>query len=173
VILISNKFLIDANCLITPKNQYYAFDLVQTFWDELDKNIKAGHILILDKVFNEIIKGGDELSEWLKEYASYKIDSGTSETIKKYMDIILYIHNSDLYKPNAENEWKQADIADGFLIAAACVHNCKIITNERLNLNLNPGSATKHPKIPDVAKNFNVDCVNIFDVMRDLKFKKM
>ena len=173
MIIISNKFLIDSNCLITPKNQYYAFDLTQTFWDELGENIKAGNILILDKVFNEIIKGGDELSNWLKEYVGYKINLGDLRIIQKYADIISYIHSSNLYKANAENEWKQVDIADGFLIATACVYNYNIITYERLSPNLNPGSASKRPKIPDVAKVFNVDCVNLFDAMRELKFKKM
>lgn len=113
------------------------------------------------------------MSNWLKNYVNYKVDSGTLDIIKKYSEIILYIHNSDLYKPGAENEWKKADIADGFFIATACVHNYKIITNERFNVNLNSSSATKHPKIPDVAKNYNIDCLNLFDVMRELNFKKM
>ena len=173
MILIYNKFLIDSNCLITPKHQYYAFDLTSTFWEELGKNIEKGNILILDKVFDEVIRGKDELSEWLKKYANYKINYDTEEILNKYKEIIFHIKNSSLYKSGAESEWSKSEIADGFLVATACVHNYKIITNERANQNLNSINAAKTPKIPNIAKHFNVDCVNLFDVMRELNFKRM
>ena len=38
-------FLIDANSLITPYLTYYPFDLVKTFWNQMEVHIKNGEVL--------------------------------------------------------------------------------------------------------------------------------
>ena len=44
------KFLIDSNSFMTPYRQYYAFDLVPTFWKELSKRTDSGNLILLDMV---------------------------------------------------------------------------------------------------------------------------
>ena len=51
------KFLIDSNSFMTPYRQYYAFDLVPTFWKELSKRTDSGNLILLDMVKAEIEKG--------------------------------------------------------------------------------------------------------------------
>ena len=64
----SEKFLIDANTLMTASRFFYAYDLVPSFWDTFEDEIKAGNIVLLDMVKAEIDKGEDELKQWyLKE----------------------------------------------------------------------------------------------------------
>ena len=50
-------FLIDANSLITPYLTFYPFDLVKTFWNQMEVHIKNGDIAILDLVKSEVLKG--------------------------------------------------------------------------------------------------------------------
>ena len=54
------KFLIDSNSFMTPYRQYYAFDLVPTFWKELSKRTDSGNLILLDMVKAEIEKGKDK-----------------------------------------------------------------------------------------------------------------
>lgn len=55
----SEKFLIDANTLITASRFFYAYDLVPSFWKTFEDEIKAGNIVLLDMVKAEIDKGQD------------------------------------------------------------------------------------------------------------------
>ena len=64
----SEKFLIDANTLMTASRFFYAYDLVPSFWETFEDEIKAGNIVLLDMVKAQIDKGEDELKQlYLKE----------------------------------------------------------------------------------------------------------
>ncbi len=60
----SEKFLIDANTLMTASRFFYAYDLAPSFWEAFEDEIKAGNIVLLDMVKAEIDKGQDELKEF-------------------------------------------------------------------------------------------------------------
>lgn len=63
----SEKFLIDANTLMTASRFFYAYDLIPSFWGIFEEKIKAGNIVLLDMVKAEIDKGQDELKQWVSE----------------------------------------------------------------------------------------------------------
>lgn len=63
----SEKFLIDANTLMTASRFFYAYDLVPSFWETFKDEIKASNIVLLDMVKDEIDKGQDELKQWVSE----------------------------------------------------------------------------------------------------------
>lgn len=44
--MVEEKFLIDSNSFMTPYRQYYAFDLVPTYWKELAKRLDTGRTMI-------------------------------------------------------------------------------------------------------------------------------
>ena len=125
-------FLLDASALITPYRQYYAFDLVPSFWKKLKECFESGKIVILDKVWNELEKGGsgDDLSSWLTSNKSlvnictYK----TEAVIQNYADVLQYIQVSDLYYESAIAAWAAEEIADPWLIAAARAGGYIIVT---------------------------------------------
>ena len=60
-------YLVDANALITPYQQYYPFDFAKSFWDQLQRSIENGRIAILDMVKLELQKGheDDNLRKWI------------------------------------------------------------------------------------------------------------
>ncbi len=63
MVKLPEKFLIDANTLMTAARLYYAYDLLPSFWEIFGEKIKEGNIVLLDMVKNEIDKGQDELQK--------------------------------------------------------------------------------------------------------------
>lgn len=55
--------------------------------------------------------------------------------------------------------------AEGWLIAHAIVEGGRIVTFET------PEPLSKKPKIPDVAGEFNIECINIWSLVEELGFK--
>ena len=58
-------FLLDANVFIEAKRRYYAFDLCPGFWDCLIWHHGAARIQSIDRVRQELERGGDDLSDWV------------------------------------------------------------------------------------------------------------
>lgn len=55
-----------------------------------------------------------------------------------------------------------------WLIAAAMVHGYIIVTFERSDGNLTATMKRGKVKIPDVARHFNVECIDLYEMMRRL-----
>lgn len=141
----SEKFLIDANTLMTASRFFYAYDLVPSFWGTFENEIKAGNIVLLDMVKGEIDKGQDEVMQYIQECGFY---------------------NEKGLNARARNE-----VADPWLIAAAAAKGYKMITFEQSAGPLNVKNKSGHVKIPDVAKYFDVEVYNLYHMMRQLKIK--
>lgn len=158
------RYLIDTNILATPSRQYYSFDLIPSFWQWLMHLIQDGTVVIMDKVFDELIRGNDELAAWLGDVPKNRILSSKNERIiLAYQEILTYIQESPSYTDKALREWSKADIADPWLIAVARVNGFELVTFEqRAGKIIVP---SKNPKIPDIADAFQVDCISLFTLM--------
>jgi hypothetical protein len=62
-----SKYLIDANVLMEANRRYYSLDFAPAFWEYLIRSAKDGRILSIDRVYEEILKGKDDLAEWTKK----------------------------------------------------------------------------------------------------------
>ena len=163
------KFLIDANSFIAPYRQYYAFDLVPSYWEELTAKAETGRIILLDMVKTEIDQGKDDLARWLDNTTGFAVCNHVSpDIIQKYQEVLQYVQNCGLYKVTALQTWAPSNIADPWLIAAAAVRGYTIITSEVSSSGLNTKTPNKSAKIPDVAKAFGVKTENLFYMMRQL-----
>jgi len=60
------SYLLDANVFIQAKNEYYGFDIVPAFWVWLVSANAAGTVFSIEKVGEELVGFGNELSEWAK-----------------------------------------------------------------------------------------------------------
>ncbi|MCC8059735.1 MAG: DUF4411 family protein [Clostridiales bacterium] len=119
------RFLIDANTFIRPYRQYYAFDLVPSYWKEISDKSTSGRLILLDMVKAEIDKGDDELTEWLDEQSGFIICNHVSpEIISQYQNVMQYVQTCGLYKEQALASWAPEDVADPWLIAAVAVLSC-------------------------------------------------
>ena len=170
--MVEEKFLIDSNSFMAPYRQYYAFDLIPTYWDELSKRAESGRLVLLDMVKAEIDKGEDDLADWVGKQTGFEIcNHVTPEIISKYQDVLQYVQSCGLYKEQALHAWAPGHIADPWLIAAAAVNDYTIITAEVPSGGLSPKNPNRYAKIPDVAKAFGVRTNNLYYMMRQLGIK--
>ncbi len=166
----SEVFLIDANVLISPYEQYYPFDLAQTFWHQMGTHISNGNIAILDMVRDEIYKGQDDLANWLQGlHIAHLVSHKDQDVIANYGQIIQYLQSSNFYKESAMQEWSNSSVADAWLIASAMEYGHTLVTFEKPNMGLNATSPSKKAKLPNVASHFNIKTVDLFYMMRQLR----
>lgn len=164
------QYLIDANTLITPYHNYYPFDFAPGFWNQMEAAISEGSIVILDVVRNEILKGEDELSDWLERIEINNLVSIKNlDILNEYRKVLTYVQHQDVYKSVALMEWARIEIADPWLIATALSFGYTIVTFERQG-HPNAGNPSKNAKIPDVANHFNVSISDLYTMMRELNF---
>lgn len=161
------KFLLDANTFITPFQNYYSFDFAPGFWNQLELKLKLDSVYVLDVAKDEVMKGDDELSKWFGAISDANIiDRRNLSIIAKYRDVLKFLQDSPLYSDKALRNWSDADIADPWLIAAASVLGYTLVTFETsAGVISNPSGK---PKIPDIARRFDVKCVNLFYFMRKM-----
>lgn len=165
-------FLIDSNALITPYKLYYPFDFAERFWDQVLDRIIQQDIILLDLVRDELLKGGDELSEWVAKIENALIlDRRKSTILTTYGKVLSYLQTSGLYQEKALAAWSQAQVADPWLISTAHTFGYTVITLEKSNGGLNSSHKVGVAKIPDICNAFDVPCKDLFYMMRALSFK--
>ncbi len=57
---------LDSNIFIQAKNLHHGFDFCPAFWEWLDSSNQIGKVFSIEKVRDELIGGGDDLSDWAK-----------------------------------------------------------------------------------------------------------
>ncbi len=160
-------FTVDANTFITPYKTYYPFDFAPTFWDFLKTNIENGNIALLNKVFAEVQKGNDALSNWIQSLDATAIDHRQPLILANYSAVLTHIQtSSSTYNEKALAEWSDNNRG---IVAAAMTLGHTVVTFEQPNRALGT-SVTSHPKIPDVCSHFDVKCVSLYSMMRALGF---
>ena len=151
-------YVVDANVLIEAKNRYYAFDLAPGFWKWLERVNEGGAVCSIDPIFEEIIKGDDELKMWAREHRSFFCPIGQGPV--KHFSRITQWAVSQNYSPAALSAFTGND-ADYLIIAYACAYNCTVVTHE-----IPAPSARKRVKIPDACKAMGVDFTEPFTMLR-------
>ncbi|GHV82445.1 hypothetical protein AGMMS49991_10030 [Spirochaetia bacterium] len=169
-------FIIDSNALVRPYREFYPFDFAPSFWDALAREIINKRIVVLDSVFKELTRAPkdkeDALSHWIKSIDGLKPLSHKDDAIiQNYRKVLTYIQNCGFYKERALANWSAEDIADPWIIASAMANNYTVITMESGAGSLQKNQPSSNAKIPDICKQFNVKCENLFYLIRALSFK--
>lgn len=156
------KYLLDANVFIEAARRYYAFDLVPTFWEVLVDLASNGIVESIDRVKDELLRGKDDLAEWVEAHFSDAFAStDDGEVIKSYGEIIAWAAGQTRYHRAAKDQF--ADGADGWLVAYAHCKGRTLVTHEVLNETIK----SKLP-IPNVCQAFNVSYLDTFRMLREL-----
>lgn len=168
----NERFLIDSNSFIAPFKLYYPFDLLPKFWEQLKRGIVEGKIVMLDMVKEELLKGDDELSVWVKDInKDIILPHKNTSIISNYAAVLNHVQTCGFYKAKALTDWSKESSADPWLIAAAATYGFTIITFETRSGNLDVRNQNSRAKIPDVSDEFGVKCESLFYLMRRLSFK--
>lgn len=140
------------------------------FWDQLSPKLALENVAVLDIVKDEVMKGGDDLSEWFEEVADLNIiDRRDESIIKEYEKVISYLRESILYGDKALRRWSKVGVADPWLIATAKAYGYTIITLESSSGKIT--TVCNNPKIPNVGAALGIKCEGLFAFMRKMKFR--
>ena len=153
-------YLLDANVFIESKNRYYAFDTFPCFWEWLDIENKSDHVASIQLIYEELLKGNDDLKEWAKERQTSKwfLDNEDQQTQHLMGEISNWVMENK-FKKAAKDEF--LDCGDPWLIAKAKVIGATVVTQETGSDSINK------VKIPNVCKALGIPYINTFKLLRD------
>lgn len=160
-----NGYLLDANIFINA-NRYYKREFFPIVWNFFRN---TPEVLMLDRVYREIVALDDELSEWAKVY--YKNNSiSADQFIVEYQQVSEYLVGSQKWEPAGYEQWtNDYEKADPWLIACAKHNNYCIVTDENKK-GPNGNKTANEPKIPFVAEQLSVSTINFWTFLRKEQF---
>ena len=163
-------YLLDANTLIDAKRDYYPIDRIPEFWDWLVFQGQQGTIKIPIEVYEEFSdtkdKDGnkDSLATWAeREY----VKRALLLEEQAEQDLVARITYGGYVANPSDDELKKIG-RDPFLLSYALkdLDNRCIVTTE----NSKPSRKGANRHIPDVCKDFNILCINSFQLIQELNF---
>ncbi|MEJ5260344.1 MAG: DUF4411 family protein [Anaerohalosphaeraceae bacterium] len=111
-------YVLDANVFIEASRRYYAFDLAPGFWESLIHFGKSGQVKSIDRIKQELLRGHDELSDWVqKNFDDAFASTNEPKIIKSYKDIMNWVNSQTQFLPKAMSDF--ANGGDGWLVAFA------------------------------------------------------
>ena len=151
------RYLLDANVFIQAKNLHYGFDFCPAFWDWLIEQNAAGAVASIDKVFDELRAGGDDLADWAGQRGATFFLPPDNPVVGALSDVSQWV-TSQTYEPAAIATFLQ--VADYWLIGHARAHSFTVVTHEI------PSESQRKVKIPNVCVGMQLPCVTPYEMLR-------
>ena len=155
------RYLPDADVLIAAYRDRYPPDLFPGFWDCLSHHLATGHLLIVDRVSDEIIFP-IELSQWMEQATNdYFPTTATQPVVNAYRQLMDWVQENPQFTPAARADFARG--ADGWLAAYAMVHGAVVVTNE-----VSAPDAKKKVPLPDICDQFQAFSMNTVAMLREI-----
>lgn len=164
-------YLLDANTIIDAKRDYFEFERVPEFWEWIQHQGEIGNIKIPIEIYEEFEEARksdgdrDELAEW-----AAKENVRASLLLHEDADPALVSHviNAGYCSDPTDQEIETIG-RDPFLVAHALAdhRNRTIVTTEVSK----PAKQRANRKIPDVCRDLQIQCINNFQLLRELDFR--
>lgn len=151
------KFLLDANVFIQAKNLHYGFDFCPAFWDWLVLQNATGTVASVEKINDELMGGGDELSDWAAGQGKAFFLPPDDRVLPALTHVSAWA-TSQNYEPAAIATFLQ--VADYWLVAHALAHGYVVVTHEV------PSDSVRKIKIPNACIGLGLTCVNPYEMLR-------
>ena len=151
----------DTNVLVAAYHHYYAPDLFPGFWNCLSHYIAVDRLLIIDRVYAEIISPV-ALVDWAAQATDDKIAvTGTQPVADSYRRLIDWVQDNPQFTDAARADFARS--ADGWLAAYAMSHGAFVVTNE-----VSAPQAQRKVPLPDLCRQLQIPCINTFEMLREL-----
>lgn len=126
------EYLFDTNIFVESKKNL-PMDVWPTFWTKMVELINSGNIHSIDKVKDEIDKGGDELTDWIHNNAPRGFFLTQDITVMtKLAETITWAQNCTVrFSQSAIFDY--TNVADSYLVATAAARNMVLVTYEKSN----------------------------------------
>ena len=159
--LSQDRYLLDADVLIAAHRHRYPPDLFPGFWDCLSHHLATGHLLMIDRVVDEIVFP-IELSQWVEQAANgYFPTTATQPIADAYRQVMDWVQDNPQFTPATRAEFARG--ADGWLAAYAMVHGAIVVTNE-----VSAPDARRKVPLPDLCDQFQVRNMDTIAMLRHI-----
>ena len=160
---VTKKYVLDANAFIQSKRRFYPFDVCPGYWDALKWHHGQSNLCSIDRVKEELERGGDDLSEWVVKNLpeSFFASTGDAQTVSWFSQIGTWVQAQTQFLPEAKGEFISG--VDGWLIAYAKSTVHVLVTLEQFD-----PLVRKRVPIPNVCQAFGIECITTFDMLRGL-----
>ncbi len=154
-------YLLDSNIFIQSRKNL-PMDIWNTFWHKIIELAQEGFIFTITKVKEEIERGNDDLSIWMKTNLPNDFFIAEDATILiTYAETQNWVDSQEHFTENAKRTY--ASVADAFLVATAKAKNMKLVTFEKSNL-----QSKKRVLIPDACNGIGAQCCDLNTMFREL-----
>ena len=157
------KYALDANAFIQAKRRFYALDFCPGYWRTLIWHQQQDRLCSVDKVRDELLRGGDDLTQWVEQQfgAPAFADTTTPSVSGIYSQMLTWVMAQPQFLDSAKAEFQQ--VADGWLSAFAKADGFVVVTLEEFD----PVIRKKVP-LPNVCRAFDVKTITPFEMLRRL-----
>lgn len=154
-------YIFDTNIFIRSKNEM-PMDVWTTFWSRMKELVNSGRVFSCQAVKDEIERGKDELTEWVKLNAprSFYLQQD-DDVLVKYADAQSWVNASSVFTESAKTEF--ANVADAYIVATAAAKNMTVVTYETPDPN-----CKRRVKIPDACNAPGVRCCDLNTALREM-----
>jgi hypothetical protein len=113
------KFVLDANAFIQAKRRFYGLDFCPGYWSTLIWHQQQGKLCSIDRIQDELLRGGDDLTQWVEQQfgAVAYADTATTDVAAVYTQMLAWVMAQPHFLESAKAEFQQ--VADGWLAAYA------------------------------------------------------
>lgn len=146
------KYIVDT-CSFTALRRVYPEDVFPGVWKLMDALASNGIVKSVDDVFEELKAQDDGVYKWAQRNKGIFLP--LSPDIQAKATTILSV-----YGENFIDLKRRKSGADPFIVAAAIISNCAVVTEEK------PSGGPPKVKIPDVCRTHNTRCITVLDVLR-------
>lgn len=153
-------YLIDSNIFIRSKNEM-PMNLWPAFWQRMTELVNSGEVFISTKVKEEIEKGNDELTEWMKASAPKSCFVGLDGAVMQKFGEVQAWAATKPFTDNAKNVF--ATVADAYLIATAAAKDMTLVTYEKSD-----PQSKKRVMIPDACVAIGASYCDLNSALRGM-----
>lgn len=162
-------YLLDTNIYIAFYERYYPQRNFPSFWESLVQTFQQ------EVVVPRVVMEETKKSKWLK---TYMMDTCGVSIIdhrqywKQWAEVLNNVRNNPVYDNEAlysQNGWSKETVADAWLLAIAKKEKYILVTEETKNVNLYKGRPVRSAKIPDVAEDIGVECIDRLEFFKRIE----
>lgn len=157
----TENYVLDANVFIQAKRRFYPFDVVPGYWEALRWHRAAGRVCSIDRVGNELERGGDALWAWARDTFGQTGFAESAGCAAEYGQMAAWVQAQAQFTSAAKSEF--LSVADGWLAAYAKEQDRVLVTLEEHK----PDAKAKVPLV-NVCMAFGVETITPFEMLRRL-----
>ncbi len=148
----SMAYVLDANVFMEAACRYYDLDLALPFRNFLRSEASNDVLGSIDKVYEEIMRGNDQLRDWSRnEFSQYFCSTEIREILSNYQRVAQHARSVPQHDQRAKDVFMQASNADTWILAFALTHDVTVVTHETLDRNI-----VKRIPIPNICEDFQM-----------------